>query len=287
MTNHSFKSRVAAREWTVLICALALLLPSAARADLMLYPTRVVIEGRQRGAQLQIINQGEKPETYRIKLVNRRMTDTGEIVVADKPEANEQFAAEMLVYTPRQVTLQPGVSQTVRIAVRKPAGLADGEYRSHLQFDRVADATAASDLEKIAQPENGKHAIVLQTLIGASIPVIIRHGETSATVTLESLKLLPAKGDASPMLSFVFNRQGNRSVYGDVVATYAAPGKTPVEIANVGGIALYVPNTMRKAQLPLRLPTGVSLTGGTITLRYVQPKDAGGKPIAERSLVMP
>lgn len=287
MTKFSFKWRVTHWHPTVLISVVALLAPSAARADLMLYPTRVVIEGRQRGAQLQIVNRGEKPETYRIKLVNRRMTDTGEIVVADKPEANEQFSDQMLVYTPRQVTLQPGVSQTVRIAVRKPAGLADGEYRSHLQFDRVADATAASDLEKIAKPEKGQVAIVLQALIGASIPVIIRQGETSATVTLDSLVLSPAKGDADPMLSFVFHRQGNRSVYGDVVATYAAPGKKPVEIANVGGIALYVPNTMRKAQLPLRLPKEANLHGGTITLRYIQPKDAGGKPIAERALVMP
>lgn len=287
MTNFSFKWRVTDWHPTVLFSALALLTPSVARADFMLYPTRIVIEGRQRGAQLQVVNRGEKPATYRIKLVNRRMTDTGEIVVADKPEANEQFADRMLVYTPRQVTLQPGVSQTVRIAVRKPAGLADGEYRSHLQFDRVADATAASDLEKITKPEKGQVAIVLQALIGASIPVIIRQGETSATVTLDSLALSPAKGDASPMLSFVFHRQGNRSVYGDVVATYAAPGKKPVEIANVGGIALYVPNTMRKAQLPLKLPKGANLHGGTITLRYIQPNDAGGKLIAERALVMP
>lgn len=287
MTNFIFKWRGTRRHRAVLISALALLTPFAARAELMLYPTRVVIEGHQRGAQLEIVNRGDKPETYRIKIVNRRMTDTGEIVVADKPEANEQFADQMLVYTPRQVTLQPGVSQTVRIAVRKPAGLADGEYRSHLQFDRVADATAASDIEKIVKPERGQVAIVLQALIGASIPVIIRQGETSATVTLDTLAVSPAKGDASPMLSFVFHRQGNRSVYGDVVATYAAPGKKPVEIANVGGIAVYVPNAMRMAQLPLILTKGASLRGGTITLRYTQPKDAGGKLIAESALVLP
>lgn len=287
MTNFTLKWHGTRRHRAVLISALALLTPFAARAELMLYPTRVVIEGHQRGAQLEIINRGDKPETYRIKIVNRRMTDTGEIVAADKPEANEQFADQMLVYTPRQVTLQPGVSQTVRIAVRKPTGLADGEYRSHLQFDRVADATDAADIEKIVKPEKGQVAIVLQALIGASIPVIIRQGETSATVTLDNLTVSPAKGDAPPMLSFVFHRQGNRSVYGDVVATYAAPGKKPVEIANVGGIAVYVPNAMRMAQLPLTLTKGASLHGGTITLRYTQPKDAGGKLIAESALVVP
>lgn len=287
MANISIKWHVTPWHRALLLSGLALLTPCAAQAELMLYPTRVVIDGRQRGAQVEIINRGSKPETYRIKIVNRRMTNTGEIVVADRAEANEQFADGMLVHTPRQVTLQPGVSQTVRIAARRPAGLPDGEYRSHLQFDRVADAAAASELENIGKPEQGQVAIVLQALIGASIPVIVRQGDTWATVTLDDLKLGKGDDEASPLLSFVFHRQGNQSVYGDVTAVYAAPGGKPVKVASVSGVALYVPNTMRMAQIPLALPKGTSLRGGAITLRYTQPQNAGGKVIAEQTLVVP
>lgn len=272
---------------TLLISALALPAPYAAHAELMLYPTRVIIDGRQRGAQVEIVNRGSKPETYRIRIVNRRMSDTGEILVADEAEAKLHFADEMLVYTPRQVTLQPGGAQTVRIAARRPAGLADGEYRSHLQFDRMADASAASDIENIGKPEHGEVAIALQALVGASIPVIVRQGVTEATVTLEELKLITSNGQGPSTLGFVFRRQGNRSVYGNVVATYAAPGKKPVKIASVDGVAVYVPNVMRVAQLPLALPKDASLHGGTITLRYTQPQDAGGKTIAEQTLLIP
>lgn len=268
----------------LLISVLALSVSCPAQAELMLYPTRVVIDGRQRGAQVEIVNRGNKAETYRIKIVNRKMTDTGEIVIADNAEAKDHFADGMLVYTPRQVTLKPGASQTVRIAARRPAGLADGEYRSHLQFDRMADA---SDIENLDKPEQGAVAIVLQALVGASIPVIVRQGETRAVVTLEELKLIRGGGQTPPRLGFVFRRQGNRSVFGTITAIYAAPGKKPVKIASVDGIAVYVPNTVRVAQLPLALPKDATLNGGTLTLRYTQPQDAGGQIIAERTLVIP
>src|SRR5450432_1333782 len=118
-----------------------------ARADLMLFPTRIVFDKNQRAAQVELINQGKAPETYRISVVNRRMTETGEIVAADAAEGGEQFADAMLRYSPRQVTIAPGSSQTVRMLLRKPDNLAPGEYRSHLQFDRIADVAAANNVE--------------------------------------------------------------------------------------------------------------------------------------------
>ena len=173
-----------------------------ALAGLMLYPTRIVLESKARSAQVELINNGDKPETYRIGIFNRRMTETGDIVAADKPQAGELFADDLLRYSPRQVILQPGKSQTVRIMVRKPAGLAAGEYRSHLQFDRVADAAGAANLENLAKPEKGEIAIVLEALVGASIPVIVRHGETRVTTTLTDLTLVPAPGKGAAALFY-------------------------------------------------------------------------------------
>lgn len=282
MTHKSFPAWVIAA-----VAASSLLAPSAAHADLMLYPTRIVMTGNQRSAQVEIINRGDKPETYRINIVNNRMSDTGEISAAKTAEPGEQFADTMLVHTPRQVTLQPGQSQTIRVSVRRPAGLADGEYRSHLQFDRVADATAASDLESVAKPEAGRVAIILQALVGVSIPVIVRQGQTSATVTLGELAVIPAKGEVRPALGFVFHRQGNQSIYGDVTVTYAPAGGKGVKVGEVTGIAVYVPNTMREAQIPLTLPQGMALHGGTLTLRYNQRVDAGGKLMAEAQIAVP
>lgn len=282
MTQKSFSTWIKAAA-----AASALMVSSAAHADLMLYPTRIVMTGNQRSAQVQIINRGDKPETYRINIVNNRMSDTGEIVQAKTAEPGEQFADTMLVHTPRQVTLQPGQSQTVRVSARRPAGLSDGEFRSYLQFDRVPDATAASDLESVTRPEAGRMTLSLQALVGVSIPVILRQGQTSVTVTLGKLAVIPATSEAPPALGFVFHRQGNQSAYGDVTVTYTPAGSQSVKVGEVSGIAVYVPNAMRIAQIPLTLPQGMALQGGTLTLLYNQRADVGGKLMAEAQIIVP
>ena len=52
--------------------------PGAAQAgvgDLLVSPVRVVLEGRERSAQVTLINKGNDVAVYRISLVNRRMSD--------------------------------------------------------------------------------------------------------------------------------------------------------------------------------------------------------------------
>jgi P pilus assembly chaperone PapD len=271
---------------------LAVLLAPLAQADLMLYPTRVEMEKNQRATQVELVNRGQATESYRISVVNRRMTDTGQIVPADTAEPDERFATDMLRYSPRQVMLKPGESQTVRISLRKPAGLANGEYRSHLQFDRLPDVEGGTDLEQNAKTASGDFAIRLTALVGASIPVIVRHGDTSASVTLDTLTLEPAakvegQADNPPLLAFHMNRSGNRSVYGNLSATYTPAGGKPVDVSQVNGVAVYVPNILRKAKLPIRLPEGMALKRGLIQLTFAQRPEDGGKTLAQATLALP
>ena len=270
---------------------LAILVAPFAMADLMLYPTRVEIEMNQRAAQVELVNRGQTTESYRIRVVNRRMTETGQIVAAETAEPDERFATDMLSYSPRQVTLKAGESQTVRISLRKPADLAAGEYRSHLQFDRLPDVEGSSDIEQVAKSDSGDIAIRLTALVGASIPVIVRHGETSASVTLDTLSLEPVariagQADSPPLLVFHMNRSGNRSVYGNLLATYTPLGGKPVEVGNVNGVGVYVPNALRTAKIPLQLPEGMTLKGGLIQLTYASRLRDGGKPMAQATLVL-
>jgi fimbrial chaperone protein len=281
----------AARHWRRLalgsVAATLLIASFVARADLMLFPTRIVFDKNQRAAQVELINQGKVPETYRISVVNRRMSETGEITPADPPAPGEQFADEMLRYSPRQVTIAPGSSQTVRMLLRKPAELAPGEYRSHLQFDRVAEPSAGNSVDSAADAGGDKVGVVITALVGASIPVIVRQGETQATVTLAQLALEPRSADAPPSLAFQIVREGNRSVYGDLAVTFTPRGGTPLEVAKAGGVAVYVPNPMRRARMPLQLPAGVALTGGSLRLSYRERADSGGKLLAEQTLQVP
>ena len=268
--------------------ALALAAPLAL-ADLSLYPTRIVLEKNQRAAQVELMNNGTAPETYRINLVNRRMGEMGEFIALEAPGPGDQFADPLLRYSPKQVTVQPGSSQTVRILVRKPADLAPGEYRSHLQFDRVADAAGASSVEQVSAPGDNGIGVVITALVGASIPVIVRQGDTQASATLSDLTLLPAAGGAgaAPALSFVINRSGNRSLYGDLTVRFTPKGGQTVELAKAGALAVYVPNPLRRARMALQVPAGTTLAGGTLNLTYRERAEAGGKMMAEASLSLP
>ncbi|MEO8311770.1 MAG: molecular chaperone [Caldimonas sp.] len=258
-----------------------------ARADLMLFPTRIVFDKNQRAAQVELINQGTTPETYRISVVNRRMSENGEIGAADPPAAGEQFADAMLRYSPRQVTIAPGSSQIVRMLLRKPAELAPGEYRSHLQFDRIAEATGGNSVETPGDGGANKVGVVITALVGASIPVIVRQGDTQAKVTLSQLAFVAGSASAPPALAFQIEREGNRSVYGDIAVSFTPRGGVPVDVAKAGGVAVYVPNPLRRARLPLQLPPGAALAGGTLRLSYLERADAGGKLLAESTIVLP
>src|SRR3954451_3960949 len=74
-----------------------LLTAPPAMADLMLHPTRLVLEKSQRAAQVDLINDSADSATYRISLVNRRMTETGDFVAVTEAGAGEQFADNMLI----------------------------------------------------------------------------------------------------------------------------------------------------------------------------------------------
>jgi hypothetical protein len=268
----------------VLACLLlAPLLP--ARAELMLHPTRIVFDKNTRATQIELINNGSKPASYRISLVNRRMTEVGQFEAAESQQEGERFADAMLRYSPRQITLQPGTAQTVRVMLRKPADLAEGEYRSHLQFDKLPDVEGRASIENQGTGAT-QIGVVMNALVGAAVPVIVRHGTPSANVKLAGLAL--GKDDARrAQLALQFEREGSSSVYGDVSVTFTPKNGKPQSLAQVNGIAVYTPNHIRKIALPLQVPDGVALAGGTLDVSYRDRPEAGGKLLAQASLHLP
>lgn len=284
MISMLFAPRLAA------LLMLACLLPLPALAELMLNPTRVVLAKNERAAQVELINNSSEPATYRITMVNRRMTETGEFLSVTEALPDERFADAMLTWSPRQITLQPGTAQVVRLMVRKPAGLADGEYRSHMHFEKLAGtADLASSVE--ASPDGeARIGVVLKTLIGASIPVIVRHGASNAQVVLTQLSLQGGQAGTpsqAPVLAFAMERDGNSSVYGDLHASLVTRTGSEHVLAKASGVAVYTPNSMRRASLSLQVPDGVTLASGQLRLTYRERPEAGGKVLAEAALTLP
>jgi hypothetical protein len=120
-------------------------------------------------------------------------------------------------YSPRQVTLEPNVSQTIRLQVRKPENLTEGEYRSHLLFRAVPPEGAIPG--NVVEADDKKptgYSIRLTPIYGVSIPVIVRHGQASLRVGLSDLSVEPSeKANEPPILKLNIRREGNQSVYGN------------------------------------------------------------------------
>lgn len=268
--------------FTVIGCV-ALLLPALAFAELMIYPTRLVVEGNQRATKVELINNSNQTATYRITLVNRRMDKFGAFSDIDVARPGEQFAMEMLRYSPRQVTLPPGAGQTVRLMVRKPANLAVGEYRSHLMFSRQPDADDWQESETGSDPDGV--GVKIRALVGATIPVIVRHGATEAKVGLEDLELA-VQGDRA-VLGFTIERGGNRSVYGDILVTFTPEHGSTVVAGRASGVAVYTPNAKRVASVVLDQLDAGQLRRGTLRLVYKEQAEDGARMLAERSLALP
>ena len=251
--------------------------PVAAQGDLLIAPTRVIIS---QGGSSEVIlsNIGVEPATYRISVELRRMGEDGDFTAVSEAEATpaEHAALQMVTYAPRRISLLPEQPQAVRISIRPPAGLPDGEYRVHLNFRAVPPALKP---EASSDPAAGV-SIKLTPVYGITIPVFVRRGRLEASATLANAHLV-----TEPKGSYVeldMTRSGQRSVYGELIGK-SSRGET---LFNLRGIAVYAEITHRKAQIPLSAEQLIKLKG-PVKIEYRELAENGGGLIAETSATFP
>ncbi len=262
----------------ILVSAMALT-PTTVQAagDLLVAPTRIVLDG-QRGTQVILNNIGSETATYRISLELRRMTAEGRLEEVSAEEANEieQAAKQMIRYAPRRVTLPPNQPQAIRLGVRAPQGLPDGEYRAHLLFRAIPKARPVTE-EAVPQ---GGFTISLTPIYGVTIPVIIRQGNLQATAGISNGRL--EQDQNGPVLAFDLSRNGDRSTYGEIRVT--KPGMAePLLVAR--GIAVYPEVNQRTVSLSLPPEVAAQLKG-QVSVAYYESSNAGGGLITKTDMVL-
>ena len=171
---------------TVAFAALIPLGAPALASDLLVAPTRIVLDGNT-GGEVMVSNTGDKTTTYRISLVLRRMDASGQINPLDEALATPADAAalDIISYAPRKITLAPQQPQTVRIGVRAPPSLPPGEYRAHLLFRAVPD-TALYRRGKMTNAGLGVRRTNhggTETQIGVTQLVVLQPSERAADVS--------------------------------------------------------------------------------------------------------
>ena len=301
--------------WTRSILAAGLfataLAPTAAGAgvgDLLVAPTRLVLDGRK-GAEIILNNIGDEPATYRVSVEFRRMTEKGELIDVSAPNATDKAAEDMIVYAPRKVTLAPREPQAIRIAARPPQGLPDGEYRVHMLFRAIPPATP------VVQPAGDQPKGVqfkLTPIYGVTIPVIVRLGNLEASAGIANVQLerkdngravVPTRAvsfnattvsfnattgtvtvpppDSGVAIGLDLTRTGTRSTYGEIRVLKAGV-KDPVALMK--GIAIYTEVPRRHVSIPLA-EAYKGLTG-PVTVQYVETFDDGTHLLAQTQAVL-
>lgn len=242
--------------------------PAQAAGDLLVAPTRIVLDGR-RGAEVILNNIGSEEATYRISLELRRMNDIGRLedILPENATEQEKAALEMIRFAPRRVTLPPNQPQSIRIGLQPTENLPDGEYRAHMLFRAIPKTPEAGSED----PDANGLKINLIPIYGVTIPVIVRKGELKATAAIANAALM--QNDQGKVLHFDLQRQGDRSVFGEVHVT--RPGVAEPLLV-VKGIAVYPERNTRAVELPLDAATAAKMPGEVLISYYEAPEAGGG-----------
>lgn len=229
-------------------------------------PKRVIIEDKQRTAAITIHNGSEKTLAYRFSWEHRAQTTDGKSVLLKEGETMPGYkpVESMLQFSPRQVILKPQQNQKVRILVKRPADLPDGEYRSHLLIRTEA-------LDNPETESAGQQGLTgtLKINTNASIPVMLRHGKTTLSVKIKDAALI-TKGDRQ-YLQYNIENNSTRSVFAvpELDCIGAPPDTKPIMLNTA---RIYAES--KTANLEPPIPLGVSLAPcSALKLRLVALND--------------
>jgi hypothetical protein len=262
------------------ICGIGMAMPAplAAQGDLLIAPTRLILDGR-RGGEVILSNIGDEEATYRVTLELRRMTPEGELERIDESAANltEKAALEMIRYAPRRVILPPGEPQAIRISARPGAELPDGEYRVHMSFSALPKVRPVAPADEA--PAQGL-SISIIPIYGITMPIIIRKGELQVTGALANPKL--EETAEGTVFAVDIARSGEASLYGDLLV-YPRGSNDPAFVAR--GLGVYPEIESRHSAFAVS-PEQAAALRGPVRVELREPVQHGGALIAALDTVL-
>lgn len=242
----------------------------------MVMPKRIVFDGSQRVHDVTLANTGQDTAMYAISFVNYMMTENGKFEEVQEPQEGQRFATDFLRYYPRRVSLAPNEAQTIRVQTTRTGSMEDGEYRSHMYFRAIEKQQALGDRETAS---SDGISINIKTVFGISIPVIIRHGKKTTAISLSDVEI--NKTGEKSILNLTIHRQGNMSVYGNLLVEHRSPSGERVTLGQVKGISVYTPNASRHFSMELDFSqVEQNANEGKIEVTYFS---ESGEPLAQWS----
>jgi hypothetical protein len=160
-----------------LACA-AMIFTAWSATALTISPTLIVIEGRDRYADVALVNGENTLENYVVGWKFYKMQEGTGRYLESQTSTTEFDLTKNIVFTPKRVQLGPQSVQKVRLGLRiKGEPPPPGDYRAHLEL-REGDVAIPEDT-------NQKGARVgIKVNVGFTIPVVYRVGEPDVTAEI-------------------------------------------------------------------------------------------------------
>lgn len=250
-------------------------------AGLLINPKRIVLEERQRGAALDLLNDGVSLARYQIFFEQKVMRPDGSIVNLETLDPDAVYAKDIVRYSPRRVDIEPGSRQTIRIAARRPKDLPEGEYISHLVFQEIP-VLASANGEDLKQGEEDKDddlvSVSVTPRLKIAIPIVIRKGALNATASISSVAFDATAGKHG---AFTLNieREGASSLYGSVEVFDYENAQVGERLAVSKGVGVYTGVSKRYLQVRLAQPLKPGLK--EFLIRFDEDEKYGGSNLVE------
>jgi len=241
-------------------------------------PTRILLSDKAKSSDITIVNRGSQTVRYRLTLVDMAMSEDG---VLHRVPASDNSAIPILRLSPREILLEPGVSQRIKIAAYFPAGSSEKEFRSHLAFEPIA-------IPKVSpQPESATDTLKLTFELRSvvTIPIVAQHGRLNGSITMSDGEVV--KDPDGWIARCKLSRNGERTIRGDLVVSFKpANGGARVELGSIAGLPVYFPNADRVVAVRLNRDIR-SLEKGEIEISYAEAQRARGAAAAKMVVELP
>lgn len=237
-----------------------------AGASLSITPTIVTIEGRDRYADVHLVNPTGETATYEIKWRFFRMEETTGTYISQDTSVTDWDLTKHIVFTPRRVTIEPQTAQKVRLGLRlagEPP--APGDYRAHLEFMRIPDPISApTSKDEEESKKEAKAQVGVKVNVGFSIPIIYRVGENDAIAKISNVNVNTTNNKLQA--SVTIDKSNNKYGFaGSLTINYK--GETIGQVKNAN---IFPEINSRTFSVPL---STTNLSGGQLEVIYTDAND--------------
>lgn len=215
-------------------------------------------KGSQSKGVINVTNSGTEPVRMRIYAEDFTYERKRGYVAAPK---HERSAIPYLQFSPRELTVPPGVTRNVRVGITLPPSAPDGEYRAAIFVDELREEEVKTDAPKKNQ---------LDLLARVASVFFISKGGVKANLQVNSA----VWNSQQKTLNIVLTNKGEKSAYPDVNWKISQNGKEVIN-DNILGVVLQSGTerevTLKSENKNLSLPSGNYQLSGEIVNRGQKP----------------